>query len=291
VILTLLAILVATFLGWLLLTYAIFDHREIYERFPLFGLAAPVRDSVPAALAFLFWILLCCGGVFLALCGSTRALPWIARMTRRPLVYRLAWVGNAFLVVMVFVVAAATVHASSLTRQDDEPAQVYLLYDDMGLVPRWVFNLGFYRISLAASERWGPGSVVVAPLDEHHLELALQHGHFVFLACHGINGNIALPDFSIFPQTVFQDDGTPTNHAVLMTIHDSVEPEPPWVAPSAGKSLRLVYNSGCDCGGKAMLWEAALAPAEVKTFDRLSTVAEHIVWLWVDGPERVRGME
>jgi hypothetical protein len=206
-------------------------------------------------------------------------------------VYRLAWVGNICLDVGIFLIVAATVHASSLTRQDDEPAQVYLLYDDMDLVPRWVFNLGFYRISLAATERWGNGSVVVAPLDEHHLRLVLEHGKFVFLACHGRDGDIVTPRFTVGPPRILMGDWDLPDKVGFLFVHETHDGEAKRVALPTGQSLRLVYNAGCDCGSKAPLWEAALAPAEVKTFDRLSTVAEHIVWLWVDGPERVRAME
>jgi hypothetical protein len=55
--------------------------------------------------------------------------------------------------------------------------------------------------------------------------------------------------------------------------------------------LRYVYNSGCDCGVKSAEWEKALAPAEVQTFGRLSAVAEHIRWLWTDGPKRIKEVD
>jgi hypothetical protein len=220
-----------------------------------------------------------------------RALPLIARLTRLPFIYRLAWAGNALLCVGIALIVTATIHATSLTRQDDEPAPVYLLYDDMGLIPRGVFNLGFYRITLAATERWGPGSVVVAPLDEQHLQLALNHGKFVFLACHGRDGDIATPHLRIVPHPLFPGALEQPHHGVFVTIRNTDSPEEPWIALPARQSLQLVYNTACDSGAKAELWEAAFAPAEVKTFDRLSTVAEHIVWLWGEGPDRVRTME
>jgi hypothetical protein len=189
------------------------------------------------------------------------------------------------------LIVAIAVHASTLSRQDDEPASAYLLYDDMGIVPRWVFNVGFYRIARAATERWGPGSVVVAPLDEHHLRLALDNGKFVFLACHGRDGDIVTPYISIFPHPLITRELEQWKHEVRVIICDTGDPYQPWTALPSARSLQLVYNSACDGGAKAEQWEAAFAPAEVKTFDRLSTVAEHIVWLWYDGPDRVRTME
>jgi hypothetical protein len=239
----------------------------------------------------LIWILFWCGGAVLALIGSTRSLPIIDRLVRHRFMYRLAWVGNVVLGVCVLDVVTVAVHATSLTRQDDEPASAYLLYDDMGVVPRWVFNVGFYRITLGATARWGPGSVVVAPLDKQHLRLALKHGKVVFLACHGREGNITTPRLRIVPHPLVPDDGERANLGVFVTVRETDDPEQQWFALPTRKSIRLVYITACDSGAKAALWDEAFAPAEVKTFDRLSTVAEHIVWLWVDGPERVRAMK
>jgi hypothetical protein len=58
-----------------------------------------------------------------------------------------------------------------------------------------------------------------------------------------------------------------------------------------GEDLQFVYVTACDGGSKAAEWEQALAPAEVRTFGRLSAVLEHLLWLWSDGPRRVREME
>jgi hypothetical protein len=64
-----------------------------------------------------------------------------------------------------------------------------------------------------------------------------------------------------------------------------------WTFLEVGEDLRFVYNSSCDGGRKAEAWGRALAPAEVRTFDRLSAVAEHVLWLWSEAPRRVREME
>src|SRR5262249_55631131 len=133
----------------------------------------PIRDTIPIAIGLLAWLVLWAVGLVLAGCGSMRDLPAIARLVRQPGMLRLARAANVLLLAGACLITSAAVYASSLTREDDEAAPVYLLYDDMGFVPRWEFNLGFIRIARAANKRWGPGSVVVAPLDEHHLRLAL----------------------------------------------------------------------------------------------------------------------
>jgi uncharacterized membrane protein len=291
-ILVLLAILVGGFAYWLLITYAILYQREVYETLPApEGWSGPERDVIPLGMGLLAWLAVWCVGLMLAASGSTRALPLIGRLARRPRLVRLAWVGNALLCVGVLLTTGTALHASSLTRQDDEPAPVYLLYDDLGIVPRWVFNLGFYRIARAATARWGPASVVVAPLDEHHLRLALRHGRFVFLACHGQDGYIVTPRLWINPPPLSAPGLEQSRHCLYVASREAEDSEEPWTVLPAGESLQLVYNSACDCGVKADEWEEGLAPAEVRTFGRLSTVAEHIVWLWDSGPDRVRAME
>src|SRR5262249_43641738 len=158
-VLGLLAFFVGCLLYGLLLTYLLLYHRAFYESFPIFeGWSLPQRDALLPALVGAVWLLAWVGGVVLAILGSTRGLPLIARLARRPRWLWLAWVVNVLLLGVALLTTAAALHASSLTRDDDEPAPVYLLYDDMGVLPRWIFTLGFYRISLAANARWGPGS-------------------------------------------------------------------------------------------------------------------------------------
>jgi hypothetical protein len=147
-----------------------------------------------------------------------------------------------------------------------------------------VFNLGFYRVALAATARWGRGSVVVAPLDERRLRLALRHGRFVFLACHGRGGVVETRSLWVAPPPA-APGGTAR---CLCLARREGEGCGPWVALAAGQDLQVVYNTACDGGSSAGAWQAALAPAEVKTFDRLSAVAEHVAWLWFVGPARVR---
>jgi uncharacterized membrane protein len=288
--LLLLFVALGGFLYWLLLTYLVRYQRGIYESIPCpEGWFPPVRDGIPIAIGLLAWLVLWVVGLVMAGGGSMRDLPAIGRLAQRPRWLRLARAANVLLWAGALLIMSAAVYATSLTREDDEPAPVYLLYDDMGFVPRWVLNLGFMRIARAANDRWGPGSVVVAPLDEHHLRLALRHGRFVFLACHGNGGDIETRQLWISPPPLTAE-GTPP-HCIWMAPSGEAESERTWTAIEAGPDLHFVYNSACDSGSKADEWEKALAPAEVKTFDRLSTVAEHILWLWGGGAEQVRGME
>src|SRR5262249_19520219 len=153
----------------------------------------------------------------------------------------------------------------------------YVLYDDMGLIPRWVINVGFCRLSRAAQDRWGPQSVILGPLDEPHLRGALQHGRVVFLACHGAEGRIVGSDWWVDPAAAVASsgDGQPVRGVYMRTTRGG-QRTTTWIEP--GTNLRLVYNTACDGGRLADAWSNSLAPAEVKTFDRLSLVVEHLSW-------------
>jgi len=213
---------------------------------------------------FLLWLLAWAGAVASAAVGLAPELPLIARLARSPRLHSLALIASSptYLVLLIFVGIAF--HASLLADSRMRPAAAYLLYDDLGFVPQWVFEVGFYRISLAATARWGPGSVVVAPLTKEALDAALAHGRFVFVASHGNEGRILIGRSSYGP--------------------DEARRAPP------GRPLQLLYIAGCDVGDSAPAWRNGLAPAEVILFNRESYVYEHFRWLWLDGPARIRAL-
>jgi uncharacterized membrane protein len=290
-VLLLLVVLVAYCLYFAGLSYTGVYRRDLYERLPLpAGWTPPVRDALLFAPLPLAWLLLWLGGLLLALSGSRSVLPLVGRIARRPLLLRLALAGNTVALAVVALIATTAIHASSLTRDDDEPASAYLLYDDMGVVPRWVMSLGFYPMSLAARARWGPDQVVVAPLDERHLRQALRHGRIVFLAAHGFGGDITTRQLLIAPPPL-GDDGAASGRGLRVADVDDRGVPGLWTFMPVGEDLRFVYNASCDGGRKADAWSRALAPAEVRTFDRLSATAEHALWLWSEGPRCVRETE
>jgi len=198
--------------------------------------------------------------------GTAINIPLLSRITssQRRIRFAVGWalLLQAGIVVLIIV----TMHASHLAEAEMTEADVYMLYDDMGYIPRWVFTLGFYRVSLVASERWGIGQVVVAPVSELAIDQAIQHGRLVYIASHGSQGMIALTeDVFYWPRDV-----------------DS---------SNIGPHLQYVYLAGCDTGFLSGAWEEAFAPAEVKTFARLSSMTEHILWLASDGPKTVLALE
>lgn len=282
------AILLCGLLGFVAIAYLIVYHEAVYKGYPVEEVSNIVWASALLAWA-VAWLL----AVGLALKGSTWAVPLLGRLTRSKGRRGLAWTANVVLGLFVVTVGGVSLHASAITREGG-PAPVSMLYDDYsGWMPRCLMALGFYRITLAAHERFGPESVVVAPLTDANLRTALQHSRFVFLACHGAQGDITTRDLVVGPM---QYPGIDGKDCRLYTVQRQPGEKMVWrldytrpVVP--GDHLQFVYNTACDAGVKDALWQEALAPAAVRTFAHTSAVGEHILWLWLVGPQRVQKIE
>lgn len=260
VLLVLLVILVLEILVWLVISYVLVFHREYYE-----GTRFESTLFMIVRRLFLCWLVVWAFSIAWALLGSWGSVPLIGRLARFRFPMNLSLVGCTAVTVVLAVIFSATVHATILTRHDEAPAKVYMLYDDVQRYPRWVFNLGFYFISRASVDRWGPGSVVVAPLTKEDLARALVEGKFIFLSSHGTKDGLITRDFRIRPEEA---------------------------APfGIGEDLQFVYITGCDSGTLVKQWKRTFAPAEVVTFDRLSAVLEHVYWLYFRGVRKVRELE
>ncbi len=262
-------------LGW---AWVIVQHREVVEALP-HGVEWIV-DGVVLLVLGVPWL----AGLLLALAGSSRCLPLVGRLAGSPRLLRVAFVVNCGLWGLAGLVGGLALHAASLCRAEG-PAPVCVLYDDMGAAPRWLFQLGAYRIALAARERWGEGSVAVVPQDRDNLETALRHGRVVILLCHGRDGRIDKDDLTVMPSPeAYQSQEGPVR---LVWVQEG---EQGWETLAHGRDLHLVYITACDGGRHADRWREALRPAEVITFDRLSAMLEHAWWLWFGAPGRVRDL-
>lgn len=98
------------------------------------------------------------------------------------------------------------------------------------------------------------------------MEDALAKGRLLFIASHGAKGSILLPTGELFgPQDL---------EGMVM-----------------GDQLQYVYLSGCETGMLNSEWAQVFEPAEVKTFDRLSTTIEHIYWLLKSGRKIINTLD
>ena len=157
--------------------------------------------------------------------------------------------------------ASVGIYTSQQT-PDTGPAPVYVLYDNTLGLPRPLFALGFRPLLRAGDKAYGAGQAVLAPLTEPNLTDALEHGRFVFLGAHGKARGLLL-----------EGKWCPPERAAAM---------------AKNSALAFVYLASCDGGAQADAWRDALAPAEVKTYNRLTAVVEHLLWVWFRGPGIVR---
>jgi hypothetical protein len=254
--------LLACVVGLAIALFATNSILLVFQRTIFESLSADRTAVSIVALCALVWLFLSAVGFTRAVRGSTDSV-WLTKRiaARRTLIGATAALG-LLTYIATGGIAALAIRSTQIVESRGSSALCYMVYDDMGFVPRWVFTLGFYRISIAANEQWGAGSVAVIPLSRGNLDLALRRGCVVFVASHGRDGVIDLRDGQYGPA--------------------EAKSAPP------GPHLRLVYIAACDAGLLRNEWEAALAPARVRTFERLSAVAEHVVWLWTAGPATVR---
>jgi hypothetical protein len=283
-ILTLLVVLLTIALTFITVTYPAFARR-----FAAWGsLDLIILEFAPwIAIGWgVLWAFL----VVLVLAGSSWTVPLLGRWARRPALVQFAFVGNWLALLLVPLTTALAWHASSLTRTNGDGAAVYLLYDEAIGVPRWVYALGLYRVSLQARQQWGPDSVVLDRLNANTLRTALANGQVVILASHGKRGDVITPNLGVAPPTL---GATSEQHesCFLWCWGAGVNETGTVEAIPVNRRLRLVYVSGCDSGQKAEEWEEHLSPAKVITFNRLSAPLEHLWWLLTAAPQEIGNLE
>lgn len=232
-------------------------------------------------IIFLTWILTWFIGLVSALRGRTPHLPFFSSLTQNPfwLKLSLTWsfAFRAGLILLVFI----AVHGSLLTAHPNPTPQAYILYTTGGYIPteqlwasytppRWTFSLFFYPIVAAATNHFGKGSVVIAPLNETSFKEAIHNGKFLFVASHGGR------DAGSFSYAFDPYGGM---------LPSNLQPG------DAGSQLRYVYFAACYAGYLESEWRQALAPAEVQTYARISYVEEHFIWVWLKGAKVIQDMQ
>lgn len=251
-------VLTAAFAGAIVsLSYILVFHRDLYEalRMEIYLLGALRKLYLAWAV---FWVF----GLAMALLGGMRQMPLVHALGARRMVRRFACAVLIALYAALLILIPLAAHASSLVPPDRQTGTVYMVYEDNGLFPRWLFALGFYRMALAARAAYGPESPVLVKISREAVEEAIAHGAVVVIGSHGTKKGLMLKNDWLLPEEFVN-------------------------CPKA-VGLRLVYLSGCDSGEQRGAWEAAFAPADVVTYDRLSAVLEHAWWFWFRGPEIVR---
>jgi len=262
-ILAIAVVLTVLFAGAIIsLSYVLVFHRDFYEALRMEVYLLGVLRKLYLAWA-VFWAF----GLAMALLGGMRQMPLVQRLGQSRFLRRFASgamiAGYGTLLLLIPV----AVHASSLVPLERERGSVYMVYEDNGMFPRWIFALGFYRMAWTARSVFGPDAPVLIKISRDAVENAIAHGEIVVIGSHGTKKGLMLKNDWLLPEDFLDCPKSP--------------------------DLGLVYLSGCDSGEQRSAWEAAFAPADVVTYDRLSAVLEHVWWFWFTGPEIVekRGME
>jgi sarcosine oxidase delta subunit len=256
---TLLLFLVAAFFVTIVLidSWVMIHHRGFFEAWHFEPRVLDIAWKL-----FLCWLVFEVFAMGLALLGSSSDMLLVGWLVRR----RCTVAAGAFLPAAVYILLLAlvpvTLHASSLVRSDARPGTVYLLYEDLDQYPRWLFALGFYRMARVSRDTLGPEEVVMLRLTEDAIARAKAEARFVFIGSHGMAKGMLLSSGYVKPDAVAAMPGTP--------------------------HLEYVYMTSCDSGARREAWEAAFAPAEVVTHERLTALIEHIWWMWFTGPQRIR---
>lgn len=230
--------------------------RELYE-----GIAVERLLINFSRRVFLGWLVFWGFAMLHTVFASVSPVPIIHRIMRFGRVLTLTAVLCIAAYATVGLAGALTLHAESVLRSSASQGKAYFLYEDVDRFPRAMFALGFYRLALAAREAWGTDSAVLLPLERETIERALREGTFVFIGSHGMKKGLLV-------------DGD------WFTVEDARR-------AGGNSDLDFIYLTGCD---QPQAWIDALAPAEVVTFGRLTAVVEHIWWMWVTGPAKLRAV-
>lgn len=242
-----------------LLSYLLINFREFYVSAHL-----EVRTLGLLRKLFLAWAVFWSFGLGMALLGGARLMPLVHRLARRDHAVRGASVALLALYCALLVLLPLAIHASALVPVDRQSGDVYMVYEDNGVFPRWIFALAFYPMARATEETYGPGRAVLLKISRETVAEALAGGRLVFVGSHGTSKGLML------------------RHEWLLPKDLAAVPKNP--------NLKFVYLTGCDSGEQRDAWVAALSPADVVTYNRLSATLEHAWWLWFTGPAKVRAV-
>lgn len=186
-------------------------------------------------------------------------------------------------------------HAASLARTSREGAMVYFLYDEGIPVPRWGYALGLYRVTLQAQRNWGKGSTVLDRLNRENLRAALAHGKVVILATHGGGGYActfyAAEKLGVGPPGTGATNESQSSRFLRISVLSADNQFHEWENVDVNSELRLVYLFGCDSGKKASQWEEHLAPAQVVSYNRMSTIFDHGLRFAFTAPAQLRTLQ
>lgn len=202
--------------------------------------------------------------IFRILSGMNIRITLINKITKNIKILKISYFMNLSFIIFIISTSLITIHANILSQNIKKPAKVYMLYDDMGFVPHWIFPLGFYRIQRAAIDKWGKGHVAIVPISKESLKEAKLNAEMIFLSVHGGDGFF-----------YFANKTRSTHYKYGPNEVQEI---------GKGENLKFVYLGNCYGGILKGEWASAFYPAKIKTYDTFSLYPEHLYWLWIKLP-------
>ena len=277
--------------AWESVESLIYIHWPEVEQHRLVGSIISTLDLIELCLLAgflpLFGVL-----IVLALRGSTWQVPLPTGLARKRWIFRTSFILNSLFLMLIPAFASFGFWASSLTRRSGEDAKVYFLYDEGIPVPRWGYAMGLCRIALQSERNWGRSNVVLDHLTKETLRVALKAGKVLILATHGEDGYAATyysPEMlGIWPAEKGTRDEVTSPHFLRIGIQKKDGKWTQLENVSVNSDLELAYIFACHAGRRAAQWQEHLAPAQVITYDRFSTVWDHAIWFAFTGPSEIK---
>jgi len=228
-----------------------------------------ILPSIIFVLLFglILWLIHVIGSLF----GKNIKIFFVSKLNQVGRMLSVSYFIHISFLLMILIAVLISVHSLNMSINPQKPAKGYMLYDDMGFVPKWVFTLGFYRVQLAAQSKWGVGNVSIEPISHESLKEALSNASFIFLAVHGYGsyGEEYAGHFRFYNET---------HDKVFFYGPDQIK------SIGVGKNLKFVYLAACYGGSLEKEWSEVFNPAKIKSFNRISVYPEHIYWLWIKLP-------
>ncbi|MEW6400652.1 MAG: hypothetical protein AB1649_02570 [Chloroflexota bacterium] len=234
-----------------------------------------------SALILVLWIIAWLVSLIGARRGRTPHIPLISWIASRPRVLNVAVYWSLLVELFLLILIGLGLDSVRLTNSMPEKGKVYVLYTVGGYLPvpglyetytppRWMITTAFYPLVQAGLERYGEGSVSILPLSEETFNTAIQNGRLIFVASHG-----------------GMSPGAFTISNVPFREYKPTDVDPVRV----GERLQYVYFAGCYTGNMESEWRQVLDVETANMFGRLSTVEEHMLWVWFKSPGIIAGLE
>jgi hypothetical protein len=173
-----------------------------------------------------------------------------------------------YFVVLLLIVVLAYLYQTNpaYISYEGQQSAAYALYDDMYHIDPQLAGIPFYWLAREVKAKWGQ-KLVILPLTDETVKLALENAIVVVVWTHGSDGKIWLY----------------SSKRWLPFEYFRTYPKP---------RLKFIYFSACKLGKGEyeQLWNETFRGARIKLFKRDSAELEHILWNLFEGPAIVRDL-